>query len=351
MESDAIVIDSAEDFWATVERCISADKEKPGQDLNFNFLFEGWPKLHINVKGDKFHSSLTSSMVAGLASMHESLQRAYCLAKYETQNLQRLTNEDKQALDIIFQISEGSTDSETDWSATINQFLAFFVSAFDGMSGIQKMVVLLALITALTAGGCYYLHEQSISEQTKSSAITENTGIVVNGMSKAFQLGTEAKSRGETPVSREIENHGEEGKGALLKSVAGDAEQVKVGVNTYTAADLGNYSERQSVDRERRESFDNFYIKGLARASGLNSTDLNLTVVRASNNEVFTIKVATDIARPEELSRLANAIVSGDLIRISYLEVIENGRVARGQFNLILDNEPPRIQPTPPPAP
>lgn len=47
------------------------------------------------------------------------------------------------------------------------------------------------------------------------------------------------------------------------------------------------------------------------------------------------------MTRSEELARLAGAVLTHELLRISYLEVRENGVVARGQFNLILDGAPP----------
>ncbi|MBL5919732.1 hypothetical protein I7V28_01095 [Lelliottia amnigena] len=340
MSDAAIVIENAESFWNVVDDFLQREAAEPGTDLPIDLDFQGWPNLHINVKGDKFHSSLTSSMVYGLASMHESFQRAYALAKYGTSNLQRLTNEDKQSLDIIFQIKEGSTDSETDWSGTFNQFLAFLTGAFEGMSGVQKMTILLSLIIALTAGGCFYLHTNSQDHHADLDAQTQTTQTVVGGMTRAFELGGEVKRRGETAVSREIEAHGEDGKASLLKSVAQDAESVKVGNQKYDGAALQDYKNRQSVDRERTERFDNFYIKGISR-SGMTSTELNLSVIRVSNGESFTIKVAEDIARPEELKALAGAIVTGEVVRISYLEVTENGHVARGQFNLIISNDPP----------
>ncbi|HBT4804125.1 TPA: hypothetical protein MB363_003702 [Klebsiella quasipneumoniae subsp. similipneumoniae] len=340
MTNAAIVIENAETFWDVVDDFLQQEAEHPGADIPADIDFQGWPNLHINVKGEKFHSSLTSSMVYGLASMHESFQRAYALAKYGTSNLQRLTNEDKQSLDIIFKIKEGSTDSETDWSGTINQFLAFLTGAFEGMTGVQKMTILLSLITALTVGGCYYLHTNSQDHAAGLNAQTQTTQTVVEGMTRSFELGSEIKRRGETSLSREIEAHGEDGKASLLKSVASDAESVKVGNQRYDGAALQDYRNRQSVDRERTERFDNFYIKGISRA-GMSSPELNLSVVRVSNGESFTIKVAEDIARPAELKALASAIVTGEVVRISYLEVTENGHVARGQFNLIISNDPP----------
>lgn len=343
MDSQTTVIDSSEAFWGKVEEYLHRDERSPGQDFGFDIVFAGWPSLHINVKGEKFHSSLTSSMVAGLTSMHESFQRAYAVTKYGSPNLQRLTNEDKQSLDIIFKITEGSTDSDTDWSDTINHAIEFLKGAFDGMSGVQKMAVLIALITALTAGGCYYLNQNTQSETIAANAVTQNTQTVVDGMNRAYELAGQAKERGETVLSREVEAHGEAGKSSLLKSVANDADIVTVGRETYTGAQLKDYKGRQSVDRERKESFDNFYIKGMQRA-GLTSSELNLTVVRVSNDESFTMKVAEDIARPEELEKLAHAIVSGEIIRISYLEVVENGHVARGQFNLIIDEQQQQTQ-------
>lgn len=340
MTDAAIVIENAESFWNVVDDFLQRDSAESGTDMPIDLDFHGWPYLHINVKGEKFHSSLTSSMVCGLASMHESFQRAYALAKYGTPNLQRLTNEDKQSLDVIFKIKEGSTDSETDWSGTINQFLAFLTGAFEDMTGVQKMTIVLSLITALTVGGCYYLHSSSQAHEADLNSQTQITQTVVNGMTRSFELGAEVKRRGETSLSRAIEDHGDDGKASLLKSVASDAESVNIGNKQYDRADLQDYRNRQSVDREKTERFDNFYIKGITQ-SGMTGTELNLSVVRVSNEESFTIKVAKDIASPEELKALTEAVVSGEVVRISYLEVKENGHIARGQFNLIISNTPP----------
>ncbi|QAB30139.1 hypothetical protein [Pantoea ananatis] len=338
MDKHEISIKSAEEFWAFTQNFISSE------DHEFNKLdikFEGWPILYINVKGDKFHSSLTASMIAGMSSMNEAFQRAYAMAKYGSTKLNQLTNEDREALDVVFKVEEGSTESTTDWSDTTNKALIFLQQTMENMSGAEKMTVLLALITALTIGGCYYLNRKRTEKKDELDAKSKDIETVVAGMKDAFQIANELKSVGDTPASRQIEKLSDTAKTAVLKSVAGDAESAVVGGEVYTGAQLLDFKNRQTKNRNSRESFDDFYILGIQRSG--TSDEFNVTVQRESNAETFTLKVLEEMTRPEELSRLAAAVLTHELLRISYLEVRENGVVARGQFNLIVDNLPPAM--------
>lgn len=336
MDAEEIKITSSEDFWRFADAYLQSENYD-FSDLNIKF--EGWPILYIEVKGEKFHSSLTTSMIAGMASMNEAFQRAYVMAKYGSSKLSLLTNEDKQALDVVFKIKEGSTESCTDWSCTANNAIVFLQRTMENMSGIEKMTVLLALITSLTICGCFYMHRRSGDKKSEQDAKSQDIQTVVAGMKDAFTIASEIKAKGETPASRDIEEYGETAKASILKSVANDAESAVVGGSNYSSAQLLDFKNRQSVNRESRENFDNFYVQGLQR-SGM-STDFNLAVQRTSNGESFNMKVAEEMIRPGELERLANAMLSKQALRISYLEVRENGSVARGQFNLILDDVPP----------
>lgn len=336
MEAQEKIITDSESFWSFVDAYLKNDSL---EFSDINVKFEGWPILYIEVKGEKFHSSLTSSMISGMASMNEAFQRAYAMAKYGSPKLNLLTNEDRQALDVIFKIEEGSTESCTDWSCTANTALTFLQSTMENMSGIEKMTVLLALISALTISGCYYLNRRSADKKAEQDSRNQDISTVVAGMRDSFAIAAELKARGETPDSREIEQYGETAKTAVLKSVANDAESAVVGGETYTGAQLLDFKNRQSVTRSSTESFDNFYILGLQR-SGI-STDFNLLVQRVSNSETFNMKISEEMTRPGELEKLVDAMLKKSSTRISYLEVRENGAVARGQFNLIIEDTPP----------
>ncbi|EKN3571945.1 hypothetical protein ACX1H4_13950 [Yersinia enterocolitica] len=343
MEQEKRAITSAEEFWALMSELLQKE-ELTTED--FDIRFEGWPVLFIKVNGEKFNSSLTGSMIAGMSSMNESFQRAYAMAKYGVPNLQKLTNDDKKSLDVVFKISEGSTESCTDWSCTANNALNVLQESMSGMEGSEKMVVLLALITALTLGGCYYLNRRSKDKETDALASAnlleanrQNTEVVVSGMRDAFSLGAELKQKGETPRSRDVEGFGENAKTSMLRSVANDADSAIVGGTIYTGAQLLDFKNRQSVKRDSKESIDDFFVQGLQRVG--TTTDFNMLVMRQSTGESFNMKVSEEMTRPGEMDRLAAAVVTGEIFRISYLEVKENGVVARGQYNLIIDNAPP----------
>ncbi|MGE9664996.1 hypothetical protein ACQPWO_30785, partial [Escherichia coli] len=69
---------------------------------------------------------------------------------------------------------------------------------------------------------------------------------------------------------------------------------------------------------------------------GPTNQDININVVRVSNDECFTIKASADVITQDELTAIVDALSNNSHIKISYLEVIEKGAVSIGQFNTIV---------------
>lgn len=47
--------------------------------------------LHIKLIGSQFHGSLTTSVMKGLIELQDGINRSYCLAKYGSDDLRRLS--------------------------------------------------------------------------------------------------------------------------------------------------------------------------------------------------------------------------------------------------------------------
>lgn len=298
--------------------------------------FDGWPILDINVKGPKFHQSVTSSMVFGMSILNEEIQRAFATIRYGSQNLQRLTNDDRQNLDIVFAITEGSSDAEGPTDKIINAVVNFLRDSMNGMTGWQKMVVVITLVGAVSTCGYHYISENSNTEQHATDRQSQIVQATSDGINKAINTILEYKSHGETYTSQEVEYHGKAGKNGLVKQLAADptVHSVTLGDQKITRQELNTYTGRQSVDRQRNEVVDNFYIKGVTR-TGPTNQDVNINVLRATNDEGFTIKASSDVITADELTAILDALANNKTIKISYLEVAENGVISIGQFNNI----------------
>ena len=75
-------------------------------------VFEGWPQYQVRL--DVCEASMRSSMMEAFLSLQENFNRSYSVVKYQTPNLNRLTNEEKSELEIEVKVRDGSSDFSSD---------------------------------------------------------------------------------------------------------------------------------------------------------------------------------------------------------------------------------------------
>lgn len=101
--------------------------------------------LHIKLIGSQFHGSLTSSVMKGLVELQEGINRSYCLAKYGSDDLRKLTDVEIKKLELIVTIEEGSTDLLGD----ITQLINSLKELLKDMTPKQKFSIIMAIIIGL----------------------------------------------------------------------------------------------------------------------------------------------------------------------------------------------------------
>ncbi|HHP2763593.1 TPA: hypothetical protein ACRX88_001589 [Klebsiella quasipneumoniae] len=307
--------------------------------------FKGWPTISINVKGDKkrYSSSLTASMLFGMAELTNEIQKAFTVIRHDTHNRQKLTNSDKHLLDIVYHISEGSSQADGQSDAIVNGAVSVIKEAIGKMNGRQALCALVAIVIAAGTVGWKvadeYWETQRQSSSDQISLVKEATGAVLESQKSTLEL----LKTGQTTVSREVLAHGEDGRKKFLKNIAQDpkVKTVKLGDEVIDRAHLNTYTQRQSVERIKNTRQDEFYIRGISR-SGATNQDISISVIRASNGEGFTIKTTADITSTDELLVFSSAVATESTLEISYLEVTENGHVSAGQLINII--QPTEIQ-------
>ncbi len=99
-----IVIRSEEEAYAVLELA------KDGKLGAFgNLVFDGWPTLSIYLQGEKFHRSITPTVMRGLLEFQRGIYQSYAAAKYNHPT-KRLSEEEKKALEIRVDVKDGSSD-------------------------------------------------------------------------------------------------------------------------------------------------------------------------------------------------------------------------------------------------
>ncbi|MCK6875943.1 MULTISPECIES: hypothetical protein [Enterobacter] len=333
--AEKFLITNESEFEAFIAKMMGR-KDLDSDEFCFPDLeFKGWPTISINVKGDKkrYSSSLTASMLFGMAELTNEIQKAFTVIRHDTHNRQKLTNSDKHLLDIVYHISEGSSQADGDSDAIVNGAVSVIKEAIGKMNGRQALCALVAIVIAAGTVGWKvadeYWETQRQSSSDQISLVKESTSAVLESQKSTLEL----LKTGQTTVSREVLAHGEDGRNKFLKSIAQDPKvtTVKLGEQVINRDQLNTYNQRQSVDRKKDTRQDEFYIRGISR-SGATNQDISIAVIRASNGEGFTIKTTADITSTDELLVFSQAVATESPLEISYLEVTENGHVSAGQL-------------------
>lgn len=337
------VIKSEDDFVSFVTEMLGR-KDIDSSDFTFpNVVFSGWPKININVKGDpnRYNSSLTASMLFGMAELTHEIQKAFTVVSHSTHNRQKLKDAEKGLLDIVYRISEGSSQADGDSDPIVNGVVTVFTQAIGKMTGRQALCAVAAIVLAASTVGYKWINEyyetQRHDQDSQVQLVEKSTKAVNEAQDNVLKL----LISGQTNISREVLAHGEDGKSKLLKKLAQDSsvERVIIGQRVVNREQLNTLNQRQSIDRKKETRRDNFYVTGVRR-SGETNQDINIDVIRVSNGESFTIKTSADITSTDELLEFLNAVAKESTVEISYLEVVENGHISTGQLINIFPSEP-----------
>ncbi|AZI13574.1 hypothetical protein ACU6T4_11260 [Avibacterium paragallinarum] len=309
-----------------------------GQKLNSkdfelpNIEFNGYPNLFFNVKGSTYSSTLTTPLLNALSELILEIQKSYCLIKYETSNLQRLTLEDRKNIDIIFKIKEGSSEGESDNTQIANGIFSVIKDGMVGMNGWQKLAVLVTFLGIIGGLGYKWLDNQAIEQATSAATINNAITALSDTNKQAFEL---LKERGKTEISNEIELHSEQAQAQFFKEVAKDpnAEQATLNQITADRTLLDDYKKRTSKHRTKTPKVDWFMIKGIELyAPQYIETDIDVSVIRESDDTEFTLSTSLTLMSDEELSALKDALGTNNLVKIAYEELKENGKITKSQF-------------------
>lgn len=136
-ESRNLHIRSEDDAWNNLERLLTGDAHAPPEGMDL----DGWPTLSVKV--DDGTSVVTASLMNGLLEYQRALYRSYVIAKYDLDDLRKITEEEKADLEVRFRISAGSTGIDAD-----------LVPIIDAVSAVirNKMEVWHLLVVSIAAG-------------------------------------------------------------------------------------------------------------------------------------------------------------------------------------------------------
>lgn len=165
--------------------------------------------LEIKLTGGKFHHSLTTTVMKGLVEFQEAINRSYCIAKYDSPNLNYLKDYERDQLELIFTVNPGCTEIIT----SLKELLEELNKLFSNMTPKNKLtalgMILIAILGYNTVDSTkeYFLEQdnnqteiilQKDENQTKVALEKERSKQLSDAqenMVKAFESGVDSQNK------------------------------------------------------------------------------------------------------------------------------------------------------------
>lgn len=214
-------------------------------DLN-KLKFSIFDEFKIKIEGneEKYFGGVSTTLAQGMSDFQVELNKIFAIIRYNTDNLQRLSSQDKKNLELTFLVNTGCTEIITNLRKLMETIKDAGESFMSGMTPNQKTLCL--LFTVATIGCVYVINNQDNNQHAENmaqiqsqqiaserNAEIEKLQILKDGMLNAIKASdnTELKEK-----SVGIENHGAKAYAGIIKSVS-DADKITISGLTNMSMD------------------------------------------------------------------------------------------------------------------
>jgi len=288
MTTTALKITDESSALELIRKALEGDFESEIVELSF----ENWPVFSLNVKGDRYNSTVTSGMMRSLLELQRHLYRVYAEVVYG-KSARVLTAEEREQLEIVFKVEQGSSNIFADLGGF---FTELGKNAMDKMTGKQvvgTVVGISAMFFAASAYDTYTTGKQKTElEQNRHEVITQ-----LIDSNQRFRGILEEQQSTFTDI---------------IKSVI-DADQVKLPIATLTKADIENITrqERQVTQLERIDG--EYTISSFKKKTD----SFRIEITRVSDGVTFGTELFKGHLSMAEMDAITSALTSDRSINLN----------------------------------
>ncbi|MDF2417266.1 hypothetical protein GWP85_07005 [Acinetobacter beijerinckii] len=127
---------------------------------HLNIKVKNFTPFNLHVSGDKFHQTITSSVMKGFLEMQTAIYKSYSLIRYNDEVPNKLTQDDRDELELEVKVLDGSSGFNVDWDSLFNALIEKTVGRMTG-----KQVYISVLFLIATFGG-HSFYQSYIESQT-----------------------------------------------------------------------------------------------------------------------------------------------------------------------------------------
>lgn len=162
--------------------------------------------LEIKLKGEKFNHSLTTTVMKGLIDFQESINRSYCIAKYNSSDLRYLEDYERENLELVIVVNSGCTEIWADFKEIIKEIKEFCID----MTPNQKIAVICLFLASILGYSIVNAVETVLVERSKNQTSialeAEHTKQLLgtqDNMLRAFEAGAAGQQQETEKTPRE----------------------------------------------------------------------------------------------------------------------------------------------------
>lgn len=319
---------------------VVAGEEIHIENINLTFI----ESINFKFFGDeeRYNGTLPASLAQGLCEFQSEMYRIYTLIKYKTDNLQKLSPEDRNTAELIFTINPGCSEIITAVKELVESFGEAFGKVTQGMSPRQKTMCFLFTVTVLGGawlGSSYLEHRKKVEltqeenrmEESRQHAESERLTILRDGMLSAIKdkAGVDTIERAEA-----IQEHTAKAYTGILKGAV-DADKVVIkGVNTVELSqkDVKEII-KNPIEKAKSEQLNlEVIIDSIKRSAD----KLTLSCHEPTGDHSFLIYVDTSfINDPDEIGLIFDSMKNNNSLKILGSYKVRSGIVEQGNASTI----------------
>lgn len=288
MTATPLAIGSEEAAWEYITEALQGNYDNEVIELNF----DNWPIFHINIKGDRYNSTMTTSLMRSLVELQGHLYRVYAEFAYG-KNAKSLSAEERAALEIVFKVEEGSSNVIADLSGF---FTELGKNAMEKMTGKQIVTAVIGVAALFTASSAYNSYTDSQHKALVEINRHEITEKLLDLQPKLLQIQSEQK---ETYTN-------------ILKSVP-DAEKVTLGTTELSRNQIETITRQERQKSELTRLDDTYKISSLK----IKQDSYKIDIIRTSDGKTIVTELQKNHLTMQDMKQIMTAFTSESPIKLN----------------------------------
>jgi len=273
--------------------------------------------LRIRLTGDGFNGTITPTVMKAFIEFQKAIYKSYAQARYNTDNTNKLSKQEKQDLEIVVKVEEGSSVFDVDAQEILEKMAVNMASS---LTGDQVVIITLSLgamfFTAssikLFLNNRKEIRSQEVTSETELRRLEQVTALSEQE-TRRMEILTQAQQR--EPVVKHIHNYAEDLQNEMMKSFS-SASSVQI-----DGVEFSGEVARELVKHKRNESV-------VERLDGL----YRVLSVDSSNPLLFKIRIKNVQSQQEFIST-----VQDETFESRYKTIIQQAEWNRSPVNLSIN--------------